>query len=154
MDKIYWILIIIILLIIYYLYQKKLNKVCEHIASIEPFTANNTQFICNNGSNDTLTSADIYSGGWMDAIRLKCSSGKEQKFGGEGGGLLSKINLGNSMVINTSPFGFIARINGMGGSFVQKDELVSCKPGQRLIGMEVETDRNNQWIQKLSLLCE
>jgi len=116
-------------------------------------SAKNTEFICNNGPNDTLTSADIRSGGWMDGIKLNCSSGKNQTFGGQGGGPSGSVNLGNSMRISTSPNDMISNINGVGSSWVARTDNVSCQSGKRLKGMEVGTDNGDNYIQRLSLLC-
>ena len=89
----------------------------------------------------------------MDGIKLKCSSGKNQTFGGQGGGPSGSVNLGNSMQISTSPNDMISNINGVGSSWVARTNTVSCQSGKRLKGMEVGTDNGDNYIQKLSLLC-
>jgi hypothetical protein len=112
-------------------------------------SATTKEFICDQNPNDRLVSADIRSGAWMDGIKLNCSSGKNQTFGGNGGGPSGTVNLGNSMQISTSPNNFISNINGVGSSWVGRTTTARCSSGN-LKGMEVGGD---QFIQKLTPLC-
>jgi hypothetical protein len=110
------------------------------------------EFVCDRNSNDRLVSAEVRSGAWMDGIKLNCSSGKSEKFGGNGGGPSGTANLGNSVQISTSPNNMISNINGVGSSWVGGTSTVNCNSGN-LKGMEVGTDAGNNYIQKLTLLC-
>jgi hypothetical protein len=111
-------------------------------------TATKKQFVCDGNANDTLTTADVRAGGWMDGLTLRCASGKSQTFGGSGGGPSGSTNLGTS--VNVAEYSsFLSKLNGVGGAWVSGNKQISCPRG-RLKGMEVGGDN---YIQNLTLLC-
>jgi len=110
------------------------------------------QFYCNSNKDDKLTNIGVRSGAWADGMKLSCQSGKQQFFGGYGGGDRGSVGVsGNNLSITTSPAGTLCGVNGLNGSYCDNTYYTTCPHDYpNLKGMEIRSD---SYMRKLIPIC-